>query len=88
MFNFSLFVFKYQRPRKVEVEFEDDDGKEIERDFDGMFSRIFQHEFDHTLGITFVEKVSKLKFDIAPKKAEKMYKRDLQRAKLVKSRQT
>ena len=47
-----------------------------------MFSRIYQHEFDHTLGLTFVEKVSKLKFDMAKKKAEKLYKRDLQRAEL------
>ena len=53
-----------------------------------MFSRIYQHEYDHTLGITFVEKVSKLKFDMAKKKAEKMYKRDLQRAEIAKSRQT
>ena len=36
--------------------------KEINRDFEGMFSRIYQHEYDHTLGITFVEKVSKCSF--------------------------
>ena len=52
-----------------------------------MFARIFLHEYDHTLGITFVEKVSKLKFDMAKKKAEKLYKRELQRAELQKSRQ-
>ena len=38
-----------------------------------MFSRIYQHEYDHTLGITFVEKVSKLKFDM-PKKQRKCIK--------------
>ena len=84
---FPYLFLNISRPRKVEVEFEDDDGKKIEREFDGMFSRIFQHEFDHTLGLTFVEKVSKLKFDMAKKKAEKMYKRDLQRAKLQEARQ-
>ena len=84
---FPYLFLNISRPRKVEVEVEDDDGKKIEREFDGMFSRIFQHEFDHTLGLTFVEKVSKLKFDMAKKKAEKMYKRDLQRAKLQEARQ-
>ena len=85
---FPYLFLSINRPRTCTVEFEDDDGKKVEKTFDGMFSRIYQHEFDHTLGITFIEKVSKLKFDLAKKKAEKMYKRDLQRAELVKSRQT
>jgi peptide deformylase len=85
---FPYLFLNIKRPRKIQVQYEDDEGKEINRDFEGMFSRIYQHEYDHTLGITFVEKVSKLKFDMAKKKAEKMYKRDLQRAEMAKSRQT
>tara|TARA_Y100001936_G_C15622990_1_gene432630 strand:- start:26 stop:598 length:573 start_codon:yes stop_codon:yes gene_type:complete len=84
---FPYLFLSINRPRTCTVEFEDDDGKKVETTFDGMFSRIYQHEFDHTLGITFVEKVSKLKFDMAKKKAEKMYNRDLQRAKLQEARQ-
>jgi len=34
--------------------------------------RIFQHEYDHMLGRTFTEHVSKFKLDRARKKAEKM----------------
>ena len=87
MFNFSLSIFKHQKDQeKIQVQYEDDEGKEINRDFEGMFSRIYQHEYDHTLGITFVEKVSKLKFDMAKKKAEKMYKRDLQRVEISQDR--
>ena len=85
---FPYLFLNIKRPRKIQVQYEDDEGKEIVRDFEGMFSRIYQHEYDHTLGITFIEKVSKLKFDMAKKKAEKMYKRELKRAELVKSRQT
>tara|TARA_Y100000361_G_C11064794_1_gene292427 strand:+ start:174 stop:749 length:576 start_codon:yes stop_codon:yes gene_type:complete len=85
---FPYLFLSINRPRTCTVEFEDDDGKKVEKTFEGMFSRIYQHEFDHTLGITFVEKVSKLKFDMAKKKAEKMYKRELKRAELIKSRQT
>jgi peptide deformylase len=39
--------------------------------FTGMSARIFQHEFDHINGIVFVDKVSKLKKDMAFKKAAK-----------------
>ena len=40
----------------------------------GMFSRIFQHEYDHMLGRQFTERVSKLKLDMAMKKAKKQWK--------------
>ena len=39
---------------------------------DGMFSRIFQHEYDHTLGLNFTDKASKFKLKRAYDKAEKM----------------
>ena len=38
---------------------------------DGMISRIFQHEYDHMLGRVFTEYASKMKLDMAYKKAEK-----------------
>ena len=34
-----------------------------------MFSRIFQHEYDHMLGRVFTEYASKMKLDLAYKKA-------------------
>ena len=67
------FVFlSITRPRKVVVKYEDENGDLKEGSLDGMISRIFQHEYDHMLGKTFVDGVSKLKLDIAYKKAEKM----------------
>ena len=39
-----------------------------------MFSRIFQHEYDHMQGIVFTDRVSKLKLDMAKKKQMKMIK--------------
>jgi len=85
---FPYLFLKIERPWSVEVEFEDDDGKVIKKEFNNLFSRIYQHEFDHCMGVTFVEKVSKLKFDMAKKKAEKMYKRDLQLAELEKAQKS
>ena len=67
------FVFlNIKRPRKVVVKYEDENGDLKEGNLDGMISRVFQHEYDHMLGKTFVDGVSKLKLDMAYKKAEKM----------------
>ena len=70
------FVFlSITRPRKVVVKYEDENGDLTEGHLDGMVSRIFQHEYDHTQGKMFVEYASKLKLDMAYKKAEKMMDR-------------
>ena len=70
------FVFlTISRPRKVTVKYEDENGDLKEGHLDGMISRIFQHEYDHMLGRTFTEYASKMKLDMAYKKAEKMMSR-------------
>ena len=67
------FVFlSITRPRKVVVKYEDIDGNLQEVHLDGMFSRIFQHEYDHTIGLNFTDKASKFKLKRAYDKAEKM----------------
>ena len=67
------FVFlNITRPRKVVVKYEDENGDLKEGSLDGMISRVFQHEYDHMLGKTFVDGVSKMKLDMAYKKSEKM----------------
>ena len=66
------FVFlTISRPRKVTVKYEDENGDLQEGNLDGMFSRIFQHEYEHTLGKNFTDYASKMKLDRAFKKAEK-----------------
>ena len=70
------FVFlNITRPRKVVVKYEDENGDLKEGILDGMNSRVFQHEYDHMLGKTFVDGVSKMKLDMAYKKAEKQMNR-------------
>ena len=68
---FPFIFLSIKRPRKVVVKYEDENGDLQEGHLDGMFSRIFQHEYDHMLGRTFTEHVSKFKYDIAKKKAQK-----------------
>ena len=70
------FVFlSITRPRKVTVKYEDENGDLKEGHLDGMISRIFQHEYDHMLGRVFTEYASKMKLDLAYKKAEKQMDR-------------
>ena len=67
------FIFlNIKRPRKCTLKYEDENGDLKEGHLDGMISRIFQHEYDHMLGRTFTEYASKMKLDMAYKKAQKM----------------
>ena len=61
------------RPRKCVVKYTDENGDLKEGNLDGMMSRIFQHEYEHMLGRNFTEHASKMKLDIAEKKAKKMW---------------
>ena len=67
------FVFlSITRPRKVVVKYTDENNDMQEGHLDGMFSRIFQHEHDHVMGLNFTDKASKFKLKRAYDKAEKM----------------
>jgi peptide deformylase len=72
---FPFVWLSITRPRKVVVKYEDENGDLKEGHLDGMMSRIFQHEYDHMLGRVFTEYASKLKLDLAYKKAEKQMDR-------------
>lgn len=68
----SLFL-KVRRPISCVVGFETltSDLKNVihvEAKFDDIDARIFLHEYDHLYGIQFIDRVSKLKLDMAEKK--------------------
>ena len=44
-------------------------------------SRIFQHEYDHTEGRTMLDKVSKFRYNLAMKKADKLMKKHMREMK-------
>ena len=69
------FVFLgITRPRKVIVKYTDENGDLQEGHLDGVVSRVFQHEYDHIKGKNMTDLVSKMKLDLAYKKAEKQMK--------------
>ena len=68
---------KVKRPEGVKVEFEDEMGTRQEYQLFGLEARIFQHEMDHMEGTNFTNRVSKLKMDLAKKRAAKMKRKSM-----------
>ncbi len=69
--SFPDIWIKVERPKQIEVQYETTQGETKTATLDGMESKCFQHELDHLDGITFNSRVSKLKWDMAKKKAGK-----------------
>lgn len=46
------------RPSKVRVRYETLDGNSVEEVLDGLAARVFQHEYDHLIGILFIDRIS------------------------------
>lgn len=65
---------KVDRPESIDVQYQNEKGEVITTTFKGLAARIFQHEYDHTLGITMKKKVSTLKWALAEKKRSKNQK--------------
>lgn len=74
--SFPGLFLKIKRPRFIRVRFRDPYGDYVTKQFDGMSSRVFQHEMDHCSGVDFRKKVGKLKLDMAIKKLEKQRSRN------------
>ena len=62
----DIFV-KVERPKVIEVQYETTKGKTRFARLDGMESKCFQHEHDHLEGVTFNQRVSKLRWQMANK---------------------
>jgi peptide deformylase len=60
-----------KRPEKISVEYYDYQGNKQFADLEDLDARCFQHEYDHLDGICFIDKVSKLKLQLAIKKMRK-----------------
>ena len=46
------------RPSQITTEFQTADGKKHRKQFEGFIARVFQHEFDHLIGLTFLDRVT------------------------------
>jgi peptide deformylase len=72
--SFPGLYMKVNRPSVVSVQYLDTKQKECIIKLEGFHARVFLHEFDHLQGITFDQRVSKLRLEMAKKKQEKLLK--------------
>ena len=73
-------ILKVRRPISCMVQFQTltSDYKNVitvDTKFDELDARIFLHEYDHLFGVQFIDRVSKLKLDMAEKRRHKKMKR-------------
>ena len=70
--SFPNVYVKVKRPKEILAEYYDEFLKKQTVKITGYSARVYLHELDHCLGITFKDRVSKLKWDMAKKKAQKL----------------
>lgn len=63
------------RPVAVVARYHDIDGNEVTEHLEGTDARVWLHEYDHTIGICFVDRVGKTSIDLARRKMRKKMKR-------------
>jgi len=63
-----------QRPKMIVAQYQNSKGETKEAKVEGYLAKCFQHELDHLNGICFVDKVSRLKLQLAMKKLKKRQK--------------
>jgi peptide deformylase len=70
--SFPKLYLKISRPHTIVVKYLDSEQKECIMKLTEMDARIFLHEFDHLYGINFIDRVSKVKLEMALKKQQKL----------------
>jgi peptide deformylase len=68
---------KVERSEGIRCVYNDVDGELVQVEMHGLESRIFQHEYDHMEGTNFTQRVSRLKLNMAKRRAAKMKKKSM-----------
>ena len=63
-----------ERPARIRARWQDLDGTVHEEEMEGLIATCLQHEMDHLEGILFIDRLSRLKRQMAVKKLEKLRK--------------
>ena len=80
--SFPALMLNVKRANSIAVSYQNKEGTTVNEELHGFDARVFQHEFDHLQGVNFVDRVSKLKLDLALKKRNKYIKKNFPGAKL------
>lgn len=72
--SFPDVLVEVKRPKEVLVAFNDENLEEQVFKMEGYMARVYLHELDHTLGITFKNRVSRVRWSMAQRRAKKYRK--------------
>ena len=73
--SFPDLFMKVKRPTTAVVQYHTVSGELVERELTGFECRVFLHEYDHLIGVTFDQRVGDLTYKIAKDKRKKELKK-------------
>jgi peptide deformylase len=73
--SFPDLFMKVKRPTSAVVQYYTVSGELVERELTGLECRVFLHEYDHLIGVTFNQRVGNLSFKMAKDKRKKEAKK-------------
>ena len=73
--SFPDLFMKVKRPSSAVVQYNTVSGELVEREVTGFECRVFLHEYDHLIGVTFNQRVGDLSFKMAKDKRKKELKK-------------
>ena len=73
--SFPDLFMKVKRPTTAVVQYYTVSGELVERELTGFECRVFLHEYDHLIGVTFDQRVGDLSFKMAKVKRKKELKK-------------
>lgn len=73
--SFPDLFMKVKRPASAVVQYHTASGELVERELTGFECRVFLHEYDHLIGITFDQRVGDLTYKMAKDKRKKELKK-------------
>ena len=73
--SFPNLWLNVKRPSTVKVSYQNVLGEETEAELDGLHARVFLHEFDHLMGVTFDQRASVLGLAMAKDRRKKKQKK-------------
>ncbi len=73
--SFPDLFMKVKRPASAVVQYNTVSGELVERELIGFECRVFLHEYDHLIGVTFDQRVGSLSFKMAKDKRKKELKK-------------
>lgn len=62
------------REPSIKIRYMDENFEQHDREFDGIWARVIQHEYDHTQGVLFTDNVAPLRRNLLRSKLQKLSK--------------